>query len=196
MDTSRRPWTSQGRRSERGDKKRDRKDDFDDFLEKKMRELMDFKDDNDRLRAERKRDRQDNDRLRSEIHKKDAEISKKDAELAHLEQQWQEASELQTKRAKAALEKLVEVLVAPSKNEDGDSIDPSSDQGDGACGEDPLRPTLPEETPANTAEKGPGEAAPGPEEEEEAKMQDEALEQAVHSTRSEITEMPQTLGGQ
>ena len=194
MDTSRRPWPSQGRRSERGDKKRERNDDFDDFLEKKMRELMDFKEDNDRLRADRKRDRHEIDRLRGDLRKKDAEIGRKDAELAHLEQQWQEASERQTKRAKAALEKLVEVFAAPTKDEDGDSTDPSSDQGDGACDED--RPTLPEETPENTAEKGPGEAAPGPEEEEQAKMQDEALERAAHSTRSEITEMPQALGGQ
>ena len=87
------------------------------------------------------------------------------------------------------MEKLVEVLVAPAKNEGGNSIDPSSDQGDGAGGDDPLRPTLPEDR----AEKGPGEAAPAPqrEEEEEAKMQDEALKQAVHSTRSEIPDMPQ-----
>lgn len=47
------------------------------------------------------------------------------------------------------------------------------------------------------ASNGPGEAAPGrEEEEEEAKMQDEALEQAAHSTRTEIPEMPQALGGQ
>ena len=145
-----------------------------------------------------KRDRHEIDRLKGDLRKKDAEISRKDVELARLDQQWQEASERQTKRAKAALEKLVEVFAAPTKSEDGDSTDPSSDQGDGACEceEDPLRPTLPEETPSNTAEKGPGEAAPGPEEEEQAKMQDEALERAAHSTRNEITEMPQALGGQ
>jgi hypothetical protein len=200
MDAARRHGTGQGRRSERSDKKRDREDDdFDDFLERKMREARNYiKEDNDRLRADRKKDRQEIDRLRSDLRKKDAEIKRKDAELANLKQQWQEASERQTKRAKAALEKLVEVFAAPAKNEDGDSTDPSSDQGDGPCGEDPLRPTLPEA--ANTAD-GPGEAAPGPEEAEEdedeaAKIQDEALERAAHSTRSEIPDMPQALGGQ
>ena len=200
MDASRRHGTCQGRRSERSDKKRDREDDdFDDFFEKKMLEARNYiKKDNDRLRADRKRDHQEIDRLRSDLRKKDAEIKKKDAELTNLKQQWQEASERQTKRAKAAVEKLVEVFAAPAQNEDGDSTDPSSDQGDGPCGEDPLRPTLPEA--ASTAD-GPGEAAPGPEEEEEeddeaAKIQDEALEQTAQSTRSEIPEMSQALGGQ
>ena len=127
VDRSRRPWTSQGRRD---DRKRDHRDEFDEFLEKKMREAIDFKEDNDRLRADRKKDRQEIDRLRADLRKKDAEISRKDAELAHLEQEWQEASERQTKRARAAVEKLVEVFAAPAKNEDGDSTDRSSDQGD------------------------------------------------------------------
>ena len=82
--------------------------------------------------------------------------------------------------------------VGCSTSEDGDSIDTSNDQGDRAGGEDPKRPTLPEDTTANTAENnGPGNAAPSPEEDE--KMQEEALEQAAHHTR---TEMPPALGGQ
>ena len=198
MDASRRHGTGQGRRSERSDKTRDREDDdFDDFLERTIREARNYiKEDNDRLRADRKKDRQEIDRLRSDLRKKDAEIKRNDAELVNLKQQWQEASERQTKRAKAAVEKLVEVFAAPAKNEDGDSTDPSSDQGDGPCGEDPLRPTLPEA--ANTADV-PGEAAPGPEEEEEdgaAKIQDAALERAAHSTRTEIPDMSQAMGGQ
>ena len=181
MDKSRRssaPWASHS--SRRDDKKRDHKDDFDDF-----EELMDFKEDNDRLRADRKRDRAENETLRAQLRKRDAEI-------ANLEQQWRDASERQTRRATAALEKLFAVLVAPAKSDDGDSIDTSNDQGDGAGGEDPVRPTLPEHTAANTAENnGPGNAAPSPEEEE--KMQELALEQAVHHSR---TEMPPALGGQ
>ena len=185
MDKSRRssaPWASHS--SRRDDKKRDHKDDFDDFVEKKKRELMDFKEDNDRLRADRKRDRAENETLRAQLRKRDAEI-------ANLEQQWRDASERQTRRATAALEKLFAVLVAPAKSEDGDSIDTSNDQGDGAGGEDPVRPTLPEHTAANTFDNGPGNAAPSPEEDE--KMQEEALEQAAHHSR---TEMPPALGGQ
>ena len=150
------PWASH----RRDDKKRDHRDDFEEFLDKKKRELMDFKEDNDRLRADRNRERDENDTLR-------AQLRKRDADLAALEQQWQDASERQTKRAKAALEKVFEVLVAPAKSEDGDSIDPG-DQGDGA-GEDPVRPTLPEDTAANTVEDGPGNAAPSPQKEEEEK---------------------------
>ena len=83
-------------------------------------------------------------------------------------------------------------------SEDGDSTD-TSEGKDAAGDEDPLRPTLPEQTPANSAETGPGEAAAGreerQEEEEASNMQDEALERASHSTRSEIP-APQALGGQ
>ena len=203
MSTSRHHWTSQGRRN---DKKRDRKDDFEEFFEKKLREAMDFRDDNDRLRADRKKDRQEIERLRAdnrqkdaELARKDAELARKDAQLANLEQECQEASERQTKRARAAVEQLLEVFAAHAKNDDGDSADPSSDQGDGA---DPLRATLPEDplpTLPEAATTGPGEAAPGPEEEEEeaaAKMQDEAIERASRSNRSDIPEMPQASGGQ
>ena len=181
-DKSRRsgaPWANQS--SRRDDKRRDHRDDFDEFLEKKRRELMDFKEENDRLRADRNSERAENDRLR-------AELRKRDADLANLEQQWQDASERQTKRAKAALEKLVEVFVAPAKSEDGDSTDPSNDQGDGAGDEEPLRPTLPEDT--NTAATGPGEAAPLPTGEDGGvkdgdKAQEDALEAAVRC-RSDV----------
>ena len=167
MDRSRRGWAGNSRRD---DRKRDHWDEFDQFLQKKKRELMDFKADNDRLRTEVQR-------LRAELGRKDAD------------------SERQTKRAKAALESVFAVLAASEKNEDTDS---TSEQGDGAAagGEDQLPPTLPKDMMASN---GPGEAAPGreeEEEEEEAKMQDEALEQAAHSTRTEIPEMPQALGGQ
>ena len=89
MDASRRHWTSQSRRSERNDKKRDREDDFDfeDFLEKKMHEARNYKEDNDRLRCDRKKDRQEIDRLRSDLRKNDAE-------LVNLKQQWHPASPL------------------------------------------------------------------------------------------------------
>ena len=78
---------------------------------------------------------------------------------------------------------MVKVFVAPAKSEDGDSTDPSNDQGDGAGDEEPLRPTLPEDT--NTAVNGPGEAAPLPMEEEGGvkegdKAQEDALDAAVH----------------
>ena len=168
MDRSRRGWAGNSRRD---DRKRDHWDEFDEFLQKKKRKLMDFKADNDRLRSEVQR-------LRAELDRKDAD------------------SERQTKRAKAALESVFAVLAASEKNEDTDS---TCEQGDGAAagGEDQLRPSLPKDK--DTASTGPGEAAPGREEEEqeeEAKMQDEALEQAAHSTRMEIPEMPQALGGQ
>ena len=109
MDKSRRssaPWANHS--SRRDGKKRDHKDGFDDFLEKKKRELMDFKEDNDRLRADRKRDRAENETLC-------AQLRKRDADLAKFEEQWQDASERQTRRATAALEKLFAVLVAPVK---------------------------------------------------------------------------------
>ena len=176
MERSRRPWAGHGKRD---DKKRDRDDEFDLFLEKKKRELTDFKEDNDRLRAERNKGHAEINRLR-------AELRGKDAELAHLEQQSKDASERQTKRVKAALENVFEVLAVPAKNEeDGDSTDPS--EAEDACGdEDPPRPTLPEDT---AAANGPGDAAPAPQREED-KLQEE--EQAVH-TRSEM--LP-ALGGQ
>ena len=75
MDRSRRGWAGNSRRD---DRKRDHWDEFDEFLQKKKRELMDFKADNDRLRTEVQR-------LRAELDRKDAD------------------SERQTKRAKAAL---------------------------------------------------------------------------------------------
>ena len=53
------PWANQS--SRRDDKRRDHRDDFDEFLEKKRRELMDFKEENDRLRADRNRERAEND---------------------------------------------------------------------------------------------------------------------------------------
>lgn len=101
MDRSRRSWVGNSRRD---DRKRDHRDEFDEFLQKKKRELMDFKADNDRLRAE-------NQRLKGELDRKDAD------------------SERQTKRAKAALESVFAVLAAPAKSEDTDS---TSEQGDGA----------------------------------------------------------------
>ena len=164
MSRSRRPWASNSRRD---DRKRDDRDEFDlkfdEFIQKKKREVSDFKADNDRLSA-------DNRRLRAELNRKDAEL------------------ERQTKKFKAALESVFAVLTAPAKNEDTDST--SEQGGDGAAfgrGEDPLRPTPSEDATAN----GPGEAAPGPpqREEEEATMQDE--ERPAHSTRNEIPEMPQ-----
>ena len=137
---------------------------------------------NDRLRAENDKLHAENDRLRAESDKLRAESDRKSAALSQLEQQL-------TKRFKTALEDAFDdVLGAPLMSE-GTATDPSEEDG--------AAPTLPEETPANTAETGPGEAAPEPEEEEEeeeeeAKLQDEALEQAVHSRR----EMPAALGGQ
>ena len=159
ISRSRRPWASNFRRD---DRKRYHRDEFDEFVQKKKREIMDFKADNDRLRA-------DNQRLRAELDRKDAEL------------------ERQTKKAKAALESVFALLTAP-KNEDTDSM--SEQGGDGAAsgrGEDPLRPQPSEDATAN----GPGEAAPGPPQrkEEEATMQDEAPEHAIHS-RSEVPEMP------
>ena len=176
--SSRRPWASHGKRD---DKKRDRDDEFDLFLEKKKRELTDFKEDNDRLRAERNKGHAEINRLR-------AELRSKDAELAHLEQQSKDASERQTKRVKAALENVFEVLAVPAKNEgDGDSTEPS-EAGDGAGGEDPLRHTPPEDT---APVHGPGDAAPEPQREEDS-VQEQALEQAAHAS----SEVPQALGGQ
>jgi hypothetical protein len=202
MERSRRPWEGHSRHDDKKHKKRDHGDDFDEFLKKKRRELADLKCEADRQRADAVRQRADAERLRSErnkwqneIEKLRADIKSKDVELAHMEQQ----SERQMKRVRAALENVFEVMAAPpAMSEDGDSTD-TSEAKDTAGDEDPPRPTLPEETPVNTAD-GPGEAAPGPEEEEEegeaAKVQDEALERAANSTRTEISEISQALGGQ
>ena len=170
MERSRRPWTR------RDDKKRDHRDDFDEFLEKKKRELADFKEDADRLRTERNKSRAEIDRLR-------AELDRKDADLAHLEQQSKETSERQTKRVKAALDSVFEVLAAPAVTEEGDATDPSEE--DGAGDEDPPRPSLPEDTTAT----GPGGAAPAPKS-EEGEVQEQALEQAARSR----SETPPALG--
>lgn len=131
------------------------------------------------MRAERNKSRAENDRLR-------AELQKKDADLVHVEQQSKDTLERQTKRVRAALENVFEVLAAPAVNEeDGDATD-SSKEEDAAGDEDPPRPTLPDA--ANTAANGPGDAAPAPQREEEEAIQEQALEQAL--------EMLPALGGQ
>ena len=57
----------------------------------------------------------------------------------------------------------------------------------GPVDEDPPRPTLPKETPANTAD-GPGDAAPGRAEEEDERAQEQALERSV-DCRSEMLQL-------
>ena len=77
-----------------------------------------------------------------------------------------------TKRFKTALEDAFEeVLGAPMS--EGAATDPSEEDG--------AAPALPEEPAANIVPNGPGNAAPSPQREEEEKMQEEALEQAVLS---------------
>ena len=170
MDRSRRPWASHRGRD---DKKRDNRDEFDDFLEKKKRELADLKADADRLRADRNKSRAEIDRLRAELHSKDAAIG--DLEQA-LRDTSRDTQDQLIKRFKAAFE---EVLGPPAVNE-GDATDPSEE---GAVDHDPA-PTLPEDT------TGPGDAAPAPEREED-EIQEQALERAAHSS-----EMPPAPGGQ
>lgn len=187
MDKSRRtsaaPWASHGGRREDHNKRT--RDEFDhvaqDLVAKMKRELSGrLKDDADRLRRERNKVDTENDKLRAENDRLRAESDRKSSALSQLEQQL-------TKRFKTALQDAFEeVLGAPMMNE-GAATDPSEEDG--------VVPTLPdEETAANTAENGPGDAAKSPQrEEEEEKIQEDALEQAVHHPRSE---MPPALGGQ
>ena len=184
MDKSRRsnaPWANHRRE----DHKRTR-DEFDDVAQdivaKMKRELSGrLKDDTDRLRRGRNKLQEENHKLhaenvklRNENARLSSESDRKSTALSQLEQRFKTALE----------DAFEEVLGAPVS--DGAATDRSEE--DGAA-------TLPEA--ANTAD-GPGEAAPGREEEEgeAAKVQDEALERAAHSTRTEIPEMSQALGGQ
>ena len=182
MDKSRRssaPWASHGGRREEHKRARDEFDHVAQGIVAKMkRELSGrLKDDADRLRRERNKVDAENDKLRADNDRLRAECDRKSAAPSQLEQQL-------TKRFKTALEDAFEeVLGAPMTSE---GTDPSEEDG--------AAPTLPEETPANSAENGPGDAAPSPqreEEDEEEKIPEEALEQAVHRS-----EMPQGLSGQ
>jgi chromosome segregation ATPase len=158
MEKSRRvgtPWASHNGRREDHKRTRDELDDVAQELVGKMKRelsgrLKHSKEDADRLRRERNKvDSEndklhaENDRLRADIDRLRAESERKSAALSQLEEQL-------TKRFKTALDDAFEeVLGAPMMSE---SADPSED---GA--------TLPEEeTAANAAENGPGEAAPSP----------------------------------
>ena len=182
MDKFYRASTSGGSHSSRRDDDKRRRDEFDhveDIVAKKKRELSNLKDEADRLQSDvdrlrRERDkaeaendkhRAENDKLRAENDRLRAESDRKSAALDQLEREL-------TKRFKIALDDAFEeVLGVPVTNERATATDPSED------------PTLP-------AEDTPGEAAPAPpqSEAEEDKMQEDALEQAVHSRN----EMPET----
>ena len=135
-----------------------------DDLDRVRRERNKVDDDNEKLRAE-------NDRLCSLTDRLRAECERKSAALAQLEQQL-------TKRFKTAMEDAFEEALAMSE---GAATDPSEEDG--------AAPTLPEEPVANHTENGPGNAAPSPQREEEEKIQEEALEQAVLS-RGEMLSVP------
>ena len=169
------PWASHSSRLENHKRARDDFYHVEDMGAKMKRELSGrLKDDTDRLRRERNKVDAENDKLRADNDRLRAECDRKSAALSQLEQQL-------TKRFKTALEDAFEeVLGAPMMSE---GTDPSEEDG--------AAPTLPEETPANSAENGPGDAAPSPQREEEEKIPEEALEQAVHRS-----EMPQALSGQ
>jgi hypothetical protein len=140
------------------------------FWRKKKRELADLKADADRLRADRNKSRAEIDRLRAELHSKDAAIG-------HLEQALRDTSrDTQARLIKRFKTAFEEVLGPPPVNE-GDATDPSEEGADPA-------PTLPEDTTV------PGDAAPAPEREVD-EIQEQALEQAAHSS-----ETPPAPGGQ
>lgn len=108
----------------------------------------------------------DNDRLRAEKNRLHAELRRE-----------RDARERLTKRVKTALDNAcVEVLGAPAVT-DADVTEPGEEE---VHGEDDAAPTLPEDM------NGPGDAAATPEREEAVDKEEQAIQQAAHSTRPEM----------